>query len=99
MNDNVKKMYDKINAMLSSNDFEDMDRVMQMRDRLLELIGDAIKHQLRRIRNDEGGTTKTSVLYLNILNETKTMVLQSRNLLKSQKYFVASGHLGEETGK
>ena len=28
------------------------------------------------------------MLYLTILNETKTMVLQSRNLLKSQRSFM-----------
>ncbi len=33
-------------------------------------------------------STRASVLYLTILNETKTMVLQARNLLKSQRYFL-----------
>ena len=32
--------------------------------------------------------TKASMLYLTILTETKNMVLQSRNLLKSQQYFL-----------
>ncbi len=90
VNDNVKKVYDTINGMLQTSDFSDMDKVMHMRDELMEMINDVIKNQLRRI-NDNEGSTKASVLYLNILNETKTMVLQSRNLLKSQKYFVASG--------
>jgi Na+/phosphate symporter len=90
VNDNVKKLYDKINGMLETNDFGDMDKVMTGRDKLMEMIGDVIKRQLRRIQGEKGGT-KTSVLFLNILSETKTMVLQSRNLLKSQKYFVASG--------
>jgi hypothetical protein len=35
------------------------------------------------------------MLYLTILNETKTMVLQSRNLLKSQKHFI-EGQASEE---
>ena len=91
VNDNVKKLYDKINSMLETNDYRDMDKVMQGRDRLMEMIGDVIKRQLRRIQGEKG-STKTSVLFLNILNETKTMVLQSRNLLKSQKYFVSAGH-------
>ena len=90
VNDNVKKLYDKINRMLETNDFSDMDKVMTGRDRLMEMIGDVIKRQLRRIQGEKG-STKTSVLFLNILNETKTMVLQSRNLLKSQKYFVSAG--------
>ena len=36
----------------------------------------------------KASTTRSSILYLTIINETKTMVLQSRNLLKAQKYFV-----------
>ena len=90
VNDNVKEVYAKINEMLQTSDFSEMDKVMHMRDQLMEMINDVIKNQLRRI-NDNEGSTKASVLYLNILNETKTMVLQSRNLLKSQKYFVGSG--------
>ena len=46
-----------------------------------------MKSQLRRIQN-KATSTKASMLYLTILNETKTMVLQSRNLLKSQRSFM-----------
>jgi phosphate/sulfate permease len=91
VNDDVKKLYGKINRMLETNDFREMDEVMHGRDHLMEVIGEVIKRQLRRIQGEKG-STKTSVLFLNILNETKTMVLQSRNLLKSQKYFVSVGH-------
>ena len=87
INNEVSDIYDHINTMLSTNDFEEIDRVMRMRDQLFEAIDDAIKNQLRRIKSKQS-STKTSMLYLNILNETKNMVLQSRNLLKSQKYFI-----------
>ncbi|MDR0907928.1 MAG: inorganic phosphate transporter [Rikenellaceae bacterium] len=89
VSDKVKEIYGKINVMLQTGDFGEMNRVMQMRDELMETINDVIKNQLRRIA-DHAGSTKASVLYLNILNETKTMVLQSRNLLKSQKHFFAA---------
>ena len=49
-----------------------------------------IKNQLRRINGDPAASTRASVLYLTILNETKTMILQARNLLKSQHYFLES---------
>ncbi len=32
--------------------------------------------------------TKASILYITILNETKTMVLHTRNLVKAQRYFL-----------
>ncbi len=87
INNDVSKIYDRINVMLRTNDFRDIDTVMRMRDGLFESIDEGIRRQLKRIKS-KSTSTKASMLYLNILNETKTMVLQSRNLLKSQKYFV-----------
>ena len=87
INNSVSELYSRINEMLQSNDFANIDLVLAMRDELFDLIAQAIKNQLRRIQNNST-STKASMLYLTILNETKTMVLQSRNLLKSQKYFI-----------
>ncbi|MBQ6604141.1 MAG: inorganic phosphate transporter [Tidjanibacter sp.] len=89
INKEVAKIYASINNMLKTNEFGDLDEVLTMRDNLFEMIADAIKNQLRRIKT-KSTSTKASMLYLNILNETKTMVLQSRNLIKSQKYFIES---------
>ncbi|WP_300099857.1 inorganic phosphate transporter [uncultured Alistipes sp.] len=88
VNDEVEAIFDKINDMLSGEDFSGLDEVLDMRDRLFDTIVGAIKNQLRRIHEDPSGSTRASVLYLTILNETKTMVLQARNLLKSQRYFL-----------
>ena len=90
VNDEVEAIFDKINDMLASKDFSDLDRVLEMRDRLFDTIAAAIKSQLRRLNGDPAASTRASVLYLTILNETKTMVLQARNLLKSQHYFLCS---------
>ncbi len=88
VNDEVEAIFDKINDMLRTKDFSDLDMVLEMRDRLFDTIVEAIKSQLRRINGDETVSTRASVLYLTILNETKTMMLQARNLLKSQHYFL-----------
>ena len=88
VNDQVEAIFDKINDMLATKDFSDLDLVLEMRDKLFDTIVEAIKSQLRRIHSNPSGSTRASVLYLTILNETKTMILQSRNLLKSQHYFL-----------
>ena len=90
INDEVEAIYRRINGMLKTNDFRDIDGVLEQRDRLFESIAEAVKSQLKRIKNKET-STRSSMLYLNILNETKTLVLQSRNLLKSQRYFLDHG--------
>ena len=90
INDEVESIYRHINNMLRTGDFSDLDMVLEMRDKLFDTIVEAIKSQLRRINGDETVSTRASVLYLTILNETKTMILQARNLLKSQHYFLES---------
>ena len=94
INNSVSELYVRINDMLQSGDFAEIDLVLAMRDELFDHIAQAIKNQLRRIQS-KSTSTKASMLYLTILNETKTMVLQSRNLLKSQKHFI-EGQVSEE---
>ena len=87
INDDVEAIYRRINMMLRDGDFTDIELVLSLRDQLFESIADAIKSELTRI-NEAKSNTKASMLYLTILTETKNMVLQSRNLLKSQQYFL-----------
>ena len=87
INDEVELIYRQIEMMLRQGNFEEIDRVLAMRDNLFETIAAAISSELGRI-NEARSNTKASMLYLTVLTETKNMVLQSRNLLKSQRYFV-----------
>lgn len=87
INNKVSAIYYKINTMLEQSTFDELDNILGMRDDLLDLLAEAIKNQIRRVKA-KPTTTRSSILFLTIINETKTMVLQTRNLLKSQKYFV-----------
>lgn len=87
INDEVETIFARMNTMLQHNDYADFDAIVELRDELFESISEAIANQLRRIRTRKT-STKTNILYLNILSETKTIVLQSRNLVKSQRYFL-----------
>lgn len=91
VNDAVEEIFKRITDMLRSKDFSNINDVMKMRDNLFELIVEVTKNQLLRNDDDEEfghGHTRASLLYLDILSETKTMVLQARNLIKSQHYFI-----------
>ena len=87
VNDQVSRIYLHINEMLRTSHFEELDEILRMRDELFDTLAAAIKSQIKRVKA-KASTTRSSILYLTIINETKTMVLQSRNLLKAQKYFV-----------
>ena len=92
VNTDVDVIYQRILYMLSSGDYSDIDHVLDMRDQLFRRIAELTKIELVRI-HEGTSNSKAGMLYLNILAETKTMVLQSRNLLKSQRYYM------EEEGK
>ncbi|MBQ7851508.1 MAG: inorganic phosphate transporter [Muribaculaceae bacterium] len=89
INDEVENIFSVVNEMLTNKDFSRLDDVLVMRDALFEIMAERIKNQIRRIKAGEA-STRASALYFNILNETKTMILQSRNLLKSQAHFLAN---------
>ena len=87
INDDVEVIFSKVNLTLRNNDFSEVDYIVALRDELFVTISEAMTNQLLRIKHKET-STKASMLYLTILNETKTMVLHSRNLVKSQRFFL-----------
>ncbi len=89
INNDVEQMFAAMKTMLESKDFSELENLMNLRYELFDKIADATKKQLKRIKaNAEGNSSRSSMLYLNILNETKTIVLQSKNLMKAQNYFL-----------
>ena len=87
INDRVEDIFGKINNMLRTRSFESMDDVLTKRDELFNFIDEVMQNQLRRLR-DTGGSSSANMLFFNILTETKTMVLHSRNIMKSLEHFV-----------
>lgn len=83
----VDSIYKLMNQMLKTGDFTYLDATLVKRDQLFDLLAACIKNQVRRVIGS-GASTRGSMLYLAIINETKTMLLQSRNLIKSQKHFI-----------
>ncbi len=100
VNDKVDDIFSQIDEMLRSKEFDKLDDIMVKRDELFDIIADTIKHQIRRLQDDPNGSTRASALFLNLLGETKTMVLQARNFIKSQSYFLnATSATAEEKQK
>ena len=87
INDHVEEIFSDINKMLRTRSFEQMECVLNKRDEMFDLIDEVMQNQLRRLR-DTGGSSSANMLFFNILTETKTMVLHSRNIMKSLEHFV-----------
>lgn len=88
INDKVDEIFRQISEMLAKKDFCQLDDVMVKRDDLFDTIAEIIKNHIKRVRNDSTSSSRASALFLNILSETKTMVLQARNMIKSEAYFL-----------
>ncbi len=58
---------------------------------MLDLYAKLTKRQIKRVKNMESGT-RTSILFLNILNETKNIVLQSINMMRAQRDMILTNN-------
>lgn len=84
-----------VNSVIQNNDFEDIVNVIYLQETLLIAIEDFRKKQLKRIKNKEAGT-KNSMLFITILAETKNLLLNTINLVKSQRDFIIYSTTSEE---
>jgi phosphate/sulfate permease len=92
VNSDADVIYSRILYMISSGDYSDIDNVLDLRDQLFERLSQLTEGELKRINTGESNS-KSGMLYLDFLAETKTMILQSRNLLKSQRHYMEQAGL------
>ena len=76
-------VYRDFNKMIKNNDYSGLERIKERRAEILDLYAELVKKQIKRTKEKESGT-RNSILYLNILNETKVMAMKSVNLMRAQ---------------
>ncbi len=72
--------------LLKSNNFENIRESVQKLHDLIDANENLRKQQIKRIKKGESGT-KASLLFLDILNESKGLVLHSGNAVKAYRDF------------
>ena len=92
INKAVVEVYDGIVEMLRTSDFDKFEEVLAKRDSIFDIFVETTKSQIKRVKHKES-STRNSILYLDIIGETKVMVLQSRNLMKAQRLFMGYGNI------
>ena len=73
-------------AILKSNHFDNIRQSFDKQAILIDSIDSIRKKQIKRIKKGASGT-KATILYLDLLTETKNLVLQSGNILKAYRDF------------
>ena len=83
---NVHILLIGIHDVITTGDYNKVDDLITKQHEILEQKAIIKKKQIRRIKHEEVGT-KNSLLYFTITNETKNLILNAVNLLKSQRDF------------
>ena len=76
-------VYQDYSEMLKKKDFSGLVMIKERRAVLLDLYGELVKKQIKRTKANESGSRNT-ILYLNILSETKVIAMKSVNLMRAQ---------------
>jgi len=83
----LQGLLNEILEIIKNTRFGNIDNALKHQQKILDAIDKFRRNQIKRIKNAQAGT-KNSLLYLGILSETKNMLLDIINLLKSQRDFI-----------
>jgi phosphate/sulfate permease len=82
----LTEAFNSYNEMDQKNDYTQFSVVTNMRDVIFDLYKKLNKRQIKRVKAGSS-TTRSSILFLNLVNESKIITLQSGNLLKAHRNF------------
>ncbi len=84
-----RELYGKTAEMLRHGDYSHLQSTEENRVRFANLLKEATDNQIQRVVAKESGS-RSSMLYLTIVNETKILAQHSSDLFESQKRFAES---------
>lgn len=80
----VSKFYPELSRLLMQGDCTELDRALGEASDLSDEFAQAVRRHLLE-RADDVSQTRTGILYLNLLNETRSMIRRAYDLLKAQR--------------
>ncbi len=82
----IREIISEINQTIKSGSYENVSDHIAKQQKIIRFIDTSRKKQVKRIKSNEVGT-RNSMLFLNILSESRSLLLHLINLLKSQRDF------------
>ncbi|HYW97170.1 MAG TPA: inorganic phosphate transporter [Bacteroidales bacterium] len=92
-NEKMSEYFNYALTILKKNSFEHLDEFKKMRDELMEMTNDLRKKQVKTLKK-AGKGTKVTLVYLDILSESKNMLLFVTNVMEAHQEFLALGSEG-----
>lgn len=89
LNASMSAFYEEVRRVSKKQYFEDIEILIAQQQAILGLILKIKKKQVRYIKSEQVGTRNT-LMYLNLLAESKNLVLYTVNMAKSHRDFILS---------
>ncbi len=96
LNEELNSFYSYILNATKKQNFSDLNAILVQQQLILDLIAGMKKNQIKRVRKELVGTRNT-LMYLNLLAETKNLILYTVNMVKSHRDFSQQTWLGRES--
>ncbi len=90
-NEKMSEYFNYALTILKNNSFEHIEDLKNRRDILIEHIFELRKKQIKQLKK-EGKGTKVSLLYMDVMNESRNMLLFVANVLEAYQQFVDHGN-------
>jgi Na+/phosphate symporter len=85
----ITKFYDRIEIVIRDQDHSNMEGLLAEQQSILDLINKIKKKQIKYIKSESIGTRNT-LMFLNLLTESKNLLLYTVNMVKSHRDFLMS---------
>jgi hypothetical protein len=96
LNGSVHSFFDDVQTVIQKEDYENLDSLLNKQRKILDHITKLKKKQIKYIKAESVGTRNT-MLYLNVLNESKNLLLYTINVVKSHRDFLKSEALNHSS--
>ena len=87
LNEEISNFYNLVLNTVMKDKFEVMKEIIDKQQSILEQLDKLQKKQVKMIKHEEAGT-KNSLLFFNTISETKSLLLNTVNIIKAQRDFV-----------
>jgi phosphate/sulfate permease len=92
LNEMIKSYFDEIVKIMKKKTYKYLNNLIARQNDILDQISRMKKKQIRLVRSEAVGTRNT-MLYLNLLSETKNLVLHTLNVTKAHRDFSLSDEI------
>jgi hypothetical protein len=96
LNESVNSFYDHVEVLIRAQKYKNLDGLLAEQQKILDLITKIKKKQIKYIKSESVGTRNT-LMYLNLLSETKNLILYTVNMVKSHRDFLMSEALNNKS--